>query len=536
MYFPTNLFSFLKLYILISIAFMLTGCVSVDIFHYGSVMESENNTPLQDVEISLAISYNCFNPIYVSGGPTYELPIRKTLTDDKGKFYFPTKVSKAEHSICWSTKHIEYNKPGYYQVTDSEFNNKVFLDLWTHALNSSYCNYQRRGYYQCSKPMSPEQLEKIGFVPADEKGVFYRRKGSQFTKIFQNFKGISFYDSTSNQWITLDNRAKIVEPFVDPSGKIKKNKGVLRKLYTDGEKIFIRHNSELKTSSSYNRFNGCDLQYSKGEIETILPYKGDVSLILPSDGGVIHPPGNSFFTIEDSGRLICHYGRSSGLKLFYNNEITEKFCDIHFFRAYGGSALPKSNIDPTLDQTEFIKLYRRDDERYLLLTRTPTYWHIYKMELMKDPQASKRRFVFIDLACFPRPREVQYFTPQGFISFKGEGIRKFDIKENQYVEDKKFHEKSHNVITGCITDIKISYDRHKRFVYAVSGEDKIYRFSYDGVPDYPIQLKKGLKQALDLPKANADKNSIQERIHYSNSVPSIKEEKPHKKNQTHILH
>jgi len=342
--------------------------------------------------------------------------------------------------------------------------------------------------------MTSNQLDRLGFVAVNEKGAFYRSTGSHFTKILKKYSGYSFFDKTSNEWITLDDKGKEIVPRVKRSGASGKIVSKCGRVFTDGEKIFLR-NLEKK-------------------IETLIPYKGNISCVFHDSPG---RPISDFYSIEGDGSMICHYGSSRGLFRLYNTELEkQKLYDIRFFKAYDSSVLSSfsgamekdpdssmgwSNNDPDLDHTQFIKIIELDSPKFLLLTRTPLYWHIYQMEWRWKQHAKKYKLEFTDLACFSTKREILAFTTARynrtlFISFKSEGIRNFDIENGKLFENNDFYKRSQNVITEDIIEILPGYP----YIYAVSGEDKIYRFSYDGWPDYPIQLKTGLRQALDIPR------------------------------------
>lgn len=496
--------TFCKIYFfLFFLPFIVAGCFrpSIGPCQFGNVKDSVHNLPLQNVAVLMGVGYDCFNPLcFPAGSCSYSLPDRKRYTDDEGKFFFAPQIHMAEHWICWSTKNIEYSKPGYCTLgdTDSWFYKNVHLDPWTHSLDSLYYSEQLR----YSLPLTSDQLDRLGFVAGAEKGVFYRRPGSCFTKIFRDN---SFFDETSNGWITLDNRGKEFVPRIKPPGDPEKFISKCGRLFTDGEKIFIRN--------------------LKNEVETIIPHKGDISYVFHDS------PGCDFYTIEGDGSMICHYGIPMCIYHLYNTEPETKSDDICFFKAYDSSALsthpiemersPDSSMDwkinyPSLDHIKFLKIKKLNSRGFLLLTKTQLNWHIYQMEWRYKNNTKKHQLEFTELACFPTKREILAFTSQDnsslFISFKNEGIRKFKIENGQLIENKKFYERSHLVITADILEISPDY----LYVYAVSGEDKIYRFSYDGWPDYPIQLKPGIKQALDVPHNFLYKVPIQ--IKYTTEV------------------
>lgn len=503
-------------YSLFFLQFVVTGCFrpSIGPCQFGSVKDSVHNLPLQNVEVLMEVGYDCFNPLcFPAGDCSYSLTDRKRYTDDEGKFFFAPQIHMAEHWICWSTKDIEYSKPGYCTLEDrsSWFYKNVHLDLWTHCLDSLYYNESLR----CIMPLTSGQLDQLGFVTVDEKGVFYRRPGSCFTKIFY---GESFFDETSNTWITLDKRGLEFVPNFKPPGNLGKIISKNGRLFSNGEKIFIWNMNK--------------------EVKTIIPHKGNISYIYHDSIGWPRPgwPLSDFYTIEGDGSMICHYGSSRDLFHLYNTELDKQnLYDIRFFKVYDSSVLSSNsggikepsdlsierrNINSSHDLTQFIKIEKLDSRKFLLLTKTPLNWHIYQMEWLWKGNSEKYQLEFTELASFSAKREILAFTTARyngslFISFKNEGIRNFTIGNDKLLENEIFYQRSQSVITSDITEISTGYPH----ICAISGEDKIYRFSYDGWPDCPIQLKPGLKQALNVSHKFLYEETTQ--IKYTNGLDTV---------------
>jgi hypothetical protein len=200
------------------------------------------------------------------------------------------------------------------------------------------------------------------------------------------------------------------------------------------------------------------------QIKYINPVKGDIS-------GLSGAVGN-FFTIEEKGTLLCHY------------------LDRNIHKCYKVEDLPASG--DTLDNSsQFRYLTHTTNFGYYAITKMHNYWHIYNFFGCYSAES------FVELGAFPSHREITAFAVEGsslYMAFKNEGIRKYELGAPSYgkipmKENKDFLNNSMKVKYPDICHLDIGWGVNAPGVYAVAGNDRIYRFSIEGIPDYKARIE-----------------------------------------------
>jgi len=130
-----------------------------------------------------------------------------------------------------------------------------------------------------------------------------------------------------------------------------------------------------------------------------------------------------------------------------------------------------------------------------VLTRTPTRWHMYRVSFDYDETRKKDRVMIKEMISFPAGEEVTAIAEGGgddvFVAFKGEGIRKYscylDEEGYQVKEDEQFHVNSRGALQSDVSSMVVGTEGTTAALYATTGEDRIYRFSLEGIPDFIVR-------------------------------------------------
>ncbi len=94
---------------------------------------------------------------------------------------------------------------------------------------------------------------------------------------------------------------------------------------------------------------------------------------------------------------------------------------------------------------------------------------------------------------FPSSREITAFASgeiDFYIAFKNEGIRKYRVLnfyDKNVKEDPAFIQNSRTAKYSDVTSLAIGSAVDSSVVYAVTGDNRIYRFSVQGIPDYMVE-------------------------------------------------
>ncbi len=100
-----------------------------------------------------------------------------------------------------------------------------------------------------------------------------------------------------------------------------------------------------------------------------------------------------------------------------------------------------------------------------------------------------------EVAAFPPGKEVTAAADgtddDVFVAFKGEGIRKYscypDDAGYQVKEDEEFHVNSRGALQSDVSSMVVGSEGTTFALYATTGEDRIYRFSLEGIPDFIVK-------------------------------------------------
>lgn len=133
------------------------------------------------------------------------------------------------------------------------------------------------------------------------------------------------------------------------------------------------------------------------------------------------------------------------------------------------------------------------------MTKTNKYWHIYC--LIPIWKNELKKVDIVKILSFPHEKEITAFTTDGtklFLAFKNEGLKSYTITNESgrsanfiIKEDTEFYRKAKRVKALNFSYITLGNAiTIYRTIYAVTGDDKIYRFAPDGTPDFIIRSNK----------------------------------------------
>jgi hypothetical protein len=464
---------------LIILALILFACgFHIERSHHGKIVDAETQAPLRDAAVIKRVYSHCPRP--PAGGESRTLAIEETLTDKNGNYNFPLKFYSMPFLCFYHNTSFIYIKPGYFEKREirSERNEYTKLYKMTHYLNFLY---YRADFHSPSDIRDASKYyayvinknKTIKIVPVGEKGVLGTFEGRRFTKIYSSVNrsgSISYvprspsvmvyyvYDEIAKEWLTIDSRGKIVE--VDLPA--------LPQWYyfssdmTWGWPIFANNDFIFYPAEKNPGQHG--IEYKKGEVKYIKPVKGDISWL---SGAV-----DSFLTIEDKGGLLCHYQNRKIHKCYKSND------------------LPSSG-DDLVASPQFKYIAPTHVHGFYAVSKTPKYWHIYNFHAGDNSKS------FVELGTFSSDREITAFTAYGsslYVAFKNEGIRKYELGAPHYgkipmKENVDFLENSKKAGYPDIYFLNVGWAGNDSAIYAVSLDDRIYRFSTNGIPDYQVEVE-----------------------------------------------
>lgn len=471
------------------------GCFHIEASHTAVIRDAETHEPLKNTVVLLELGYSCLLP----PGPEHggqRLGIEETLTNDKGVAKLPPKFYALPPFLCLTDfKRFVYFKPGYFYENSAKFssepaddskyfdetsgsfvgraagsgNCKVELYKMKHYLD--YVPYRYDTYEDDSKYFKDalKKARSISFVPVSEKGVFVTASGKRFTRMYikRDLKSedrwkvnLLAFDEMSKSWDCFDERGKSVDCKIPGGFKWKYMRGEQGwPIYADENTIYYY---------SYERapaHDGQEKQEGKMAIKSIAPREGNITALTGFYG-------NSFFTIEKNGLSLCYYTA-------YDNPHAE-IC-------FNEADLPESQFDDTLKEANFADIFHTSDNNALVVVKTSKYWHVYTMDW---PHKQQSQDIFKELISFPSGKEVTAITASAnglFVAFRNGGIRKYDMTNNASAKEVPSFFLSSKAVS--FTDVYSLIIGPGQRLYATTAENKIYRFSLDGIPDFQVRAK-----------------------------------------------
>lgn len=440
--------------------------------HSGIIRDAETQEPLDNAIVNLQLDYTCYFPPNPAGPNSEPLGNIEAKTDSNGKFVLPLKAYLMPPLLCFADKNLTYAKAGYFKTIKNTNVGQIDLFRMNHYLN--YLPYKSRqsfllssDFEERSKLFRPDldKLKKIVLEPLDDIGIFLRLPGRKITQIHVRAMALNsecpnnniiYYaqDDMSKEWLTFDSRGKMLE--------LKSDLPKWDFLSTEiswGWPLYATHDSIFYPLDENPTPSG--LKYKKGELKYIPPQIGNITALVGFS--------NSFFTIEDNGKVMCPYGQFINLNCVSGND------------------LPIFALDDDIKNSVFKYAVLTLNHGMFIVTRTSHYWHIYKYKHYLGPLA------FTEIYAVPLQEEITAFTATGnsfYVAFKNDGLRKYDIimQQNTAVkEDTNFALNAHMTRDLNIKSLIVGRAVNVNALYVTVGEDKIYRFSMDGIPDYIIK-------------------------------------------------
>ena len=397
-------------------------------------------------------------------------------------------------------------KPGYFEggyyspekvLPNGSFSviQEMGLYKMTHYLNYLY---YKEGHYRLhstdGKDLSNDyqnvllRMKNARPSPADDMGVFLRLKGCKLNRVLRREDPITeeyfgktvyyVFDNASGKWWAADSRGKRVNPenlqLPHWDFFISNSRGLIPPcIYSDRKSIF--YPKGLETREGY-------WEETKGGIVYIPAHAPDITA-MAGDNFL-------FFTIEGNGRLLCSY-EEGFMKVTYRDGVRSvKDYLPHFRESYSATDLPPSDVDDGVKKSQFKFLIQSSRDDYLIVSKTLKHWHFYR--LLLRPQ--KERFQFEEMDVFPASREITVVAQDYdslFISFKNEGVRKYIMpsryEKHKLKEDVEFHKGLSKYIPADLSSMVVVSAGDVRAIYVTGNDDRIYRFSLNGVPDYRIR-------------------------------------------------
>lgn len=482
----------LKLIIFFAL-FLSFSCVHIELPHRGSIKDAETQKPLQNAISVIKLEYGCLLPPSPHGRSEH-LDAIEAITGNDGKYQTPFRIYLLPPLLCLTIKQFTYARIGYFTQFEDSNPNQVFLYQMKHYLN--YLPYSRSdsfidGHLDEESVLFKEELEKsksLSLEPIDEKGVFFRQPGRSFNHIhsrtgYPNNSNYMYYvfDDVLKEWITIDRRGKNLKPKASSMPKwdfMNSFEWSGYPLYATKDSIFY----PLDENPIYGQ------HHKRGDIQYIPAQKGGISALAGNS--------DSFFTIEDHEALLCHYGRYYVEQKYYPGKVIQDRLVPYFLNCLTGSDLPSSHEDNTFKDSIFRYVVTTLNHGLFVVTRSPKLWHVYNIGNY-DEEAKKGNLTIKEFFSFPGEKEITAFTATGndfYVAFKKEGIKKYSIipfgiagKTPQVKEDTIFFMNSRKASYAEVTSMVVGSAINLNALYVTTGEDKIYRFSLDGVPDYIIK-------------------------------------------------
>ncbi len=490
----------------------LAGCVHMELPHHGEVKDAETGESLEGTLVFMSLYTRCMWPL-PHVGSDYRGSI-EAVTGKSGRYWLPIDFTLSLPMCFAESKDYTFFKPNYFEEKvrrdsllwgimggwlhgeeDKHSPGHVYLYKMKHYLN--YLPYKYPHKYTLSSHMEEdskyynayvEMIKKFDLKPGDDNGIFLRLPGRKFTRLYSRVsksfhspisKIINYaYNEAANEWLVVDGRGNVLAPRPSKLPKwnfISSDKMWDYPLYADNNHIFWPVEENMIPHG---------MKYEKGEIKSMPSSKGNISALA---GGVGH-----FFTIEDNGSFLCEYSeytRNWGKGDEFLPELVKCFTN---------QDLPSSKEDDTLNDSKFIYLSGTLNHGLFVITKTSRYWHIYNFYTSYDEKIKDVRLFIQEIALlFPVEKEITAFATDGgpfYIAFKDEGIRKYEISvpfnvpaKSRLKENYEFFQNSRQSRYPDIKSLAIGYAVNIPALYAVTGEDTVYRFSMDGIPDYQIK-------------------------------------------------
>ena len=382
---------------------------------------------------------------------------------------------------------------------------EIALHKMTHYLNYLYYKDSRySALYTSPRDLSESYKARVSKMnhmkldPADDMGIFLRLSGRKLSRIYK-VKGMLagyfgndiyyFLDDVTGEWVTTDSRGKILDLNHPNLPKCDFMIGdwdypIHPFIYANPNTIFYRTGKEIP---------GGAWGTHGGEIKRITPCKGNISEMRGSP--------SSFFTIEENGAVLCHYGMSDVEESLYKRKSEGEKNVPYFLKSYSVNDFPLSKEDGESESFQFkYLLYNHIQGHFLVVARSRIYWHLYRLFQSYDKESGSVRLFIKALTNFPVEREITAIEEGWgglYIAFKNDGIRKYhtayyETSKDVFKEDSTFFSNSKRSLPSRVSSILSGYAGNIPAIYVTGGEDKIYRFSEDGIPDFIVGGLAGL--------------------------------------------
>lgn len=467
---------------------LISSCIHIEPSHYGTIKDTETLEPINGVEVFERLKYECLLPPSPGGANYEQLGNASATSNAKGEYSLPIKIFLKPPLLCRVSNTVGFIKPGYLQYgyglngpydKVAEDPQDIKLLKMTHYLNLlpyietlKYQLYSDEENLPDNYKAAYNSMKTIKTTALDEDGIFIRVKDRKFTRIYNlesptGNKIVYVYDEITNNWLQFDFRGK-------PTSSINENQppwlfasqrvNTHWTIYSDSKTIhFFPHLNPMPAGSNYN----------KKEIKTITSKFGKLSDIAGYSG--------SFITIENDGENLCHYGRTEKM-----NE------DPTFIKGYSGKDLPPSTDDNTITNSKFM-FFSSSSDTYFVLTKSDKYWHIYNVDMKFLRPISHSNIK--EIGKIPLEYEITSFISDGhqqnanfFISTRNKGIKVYKTDNYKFSEVNDKNINFNKEIYKNISALALGYIDVVPIIYAVSGDNKIYRFTREGIPDHPISF------------------------------------------------
>lgn len=492
-------------YLLLLPLFQL-GCFHFEPLQSGIILDADTQRPIEDVIVLRKLCSTCYLPPNPGGPSCMPLAHSEVMTDKDGKYTLPIGINLLPPLACITDKpDIVYIKNGYFWGNQIDHPKKdVQLFQMTHYLNylpllgaKNYADYisSSWGLADISELFKKPELARLRyshFEMADELGVFSRMPGRRLTRLFASnnsvyniyekkvFGRIIYfaYDDHGKEWIAIDGRGKqldILPKDIPKFDFISLDESYKPYFVNSNELFYMTSNDNLLPTSIFAKF-----PYTMRKINL---HEGNIT-------GISRAQYTNVYTIENNGAELCQYGDAGRIDKAGN------ISPPHLISVLKTSDLPESGEDDSTNQSVFkhVTFTRSALQRLFIVTKTNKYWHIYCKSLYDTAVRDKADLTKI--YSFPSEREITAFDANGvdlFIAFENEGLRAYtitnysDYPANFVIkENAQFNKNAKMAKVLNINSIALGTDITNRAIYAVTGEDKIYRFALDGTPDFII--------------------------------------------------
>ncbi len=495
---------------------LAAGCFHVETPHKGVVKDADTQETLKGAVVLLDLAYTCYFPPNPGGPNPNDLATLEALTDINGAFSLPSKFSFLPPLACFTnSKHMIFFKPGYFP-THTPF---VTEDIGLYKMDY-YLNYQpymsplghpdNFCFDRDSSSMRTalEKARNMHLTRVGDIGLFLRLEGKLFRQIYaiidRHFYGenagfsnhVTLYacDEVSGKWYAFDGRGKPMTlraadypkwTYVD-SGQY----AGLKPIYADAASVFYaasENDSPIDESGVIKDRNEIKFHYIAPHEGSILGLAGDTS---------------DFATIEGNGLSLCLYGELAQERI--GPSTPHGRIIPHFLKCFKGEDMPNSEQRGAAESVQFRYIRQILHYGYFVVSKTPGSWHVY---YLRNAHKINEKDLVEELISFPSSREITAFaageTPpvvgggklvviDFYIAFKNEGIRKYKYNvfhDKNVKEDPSFIQNSRTANYPDVTSLAIGSAVDSSAVYAVTADNRIYRFSVQGIPDYMVELE-----------------------------------------------